>query len=61
LGLYHTTIEIGDLEYSFGSTEDESSGIYINMKNEINNNLTLKGIFFLSDVLCTKLFFLQRD
>jgi len=46
LGLYHTTIEIDEIEYSFGSTEDELSGIYLNKKNEINNNLILKGKFF---------------
>ncbi len=44
LGLFHTTIEIEDIEYSFGSTQDDFSGIYINKKNQIFNNLVLKGI-----------------
>lgn len=43
-GLYHTTIEIDDLEYSFGSTEDDASGIFIIKKNDPKDNLVLKGI-----------------
>lgn len=51
LGLYHTTIEIDDLEFSFGSTEDDSSGIYINKKNQLKNNLALKGICIFNNII----------
>ncbi len=43
VGLFHTSIEIDEMEYSYGSTQDDFSGIYINKKNEANNNLILKG------------------
>lgn len=43
LGLYHTSLEIDDIEYSFGSTEDESSGIIVYHKNESELKLELKG------------------
>lgn len=44
LGLYHTTIEIDDVEYSYGSTDDDNSGIYMNKKNiALNKNMILKG------------------
>ncbi len=36
-GLYHTSLEIQNFEYSFGSTEDDSSGIYMNPVNEDTN------------------------
>lgn len=45
LGLFHTSIQIEDLEYSYGSTEDNLCGIYIHKINETNDNLILKGKF----------------
>ena len=42
-GLYHTSLEIDEFEYSFGSTEDDNSGIYINYKNEEITGISLKG------------------
>jgi hypothetical protein len=48
-GIYHTSLEIQNYEYSFGSTEDDSSGIYMCPKNEDANgnqvNLRGKKIF----------------
>ena len=48
LGLYHTTLEIDEIEYSFGSTEDEqSTGICVYYKNESELKLELKGKIYL--------------
>ena len=46
IGIYHTAIEVKGYQYSYGSTEDEGSGVYMNEINEddANNTLTLKGI-----------------
>jgi hypothetical protein len=44
LGLYHTSLEIDDIEYSFGSIEDDKiTGITANYKNESDLKLDLKG------------------
>lgn len=45
-GIYHTTLEIQNFEYSFGSTEDNSSGIYMCPINEDSNgnHVNLRGI-----------------
>lgn len=42
-GLFHSSLEVDCHEYSFGSTEDGKSGIYMNPVNEEHNGVSLKG------------------
>lgn len=45
-GVYHTTIEVYDTEYSFGATTEDTPGIFAS-KAETNNKLEIKGIYYL--------------
>lgn len=43
VGLFHTTLEVGNIEFSYGRTDDENSGIYYYSLDEDIPNLILKG------------------
>lgn len=51
IGLYHTTIEVQDLEYSFGSTNEEVAGIFTNKAGTISTRLRLKETIYLGNTL----------
>jgi hypothetical protein len=42
LGIYHSAIEIDKNEYSFGASEEDVAGFYINKIGEIQKKLSLK-------------------
>ena len=50
LGLFHTTIEINEKEYSFGSTKEDIPGIFLNKAGELKH-LTLKEKIYLGNTL----------
>ena len=51
IGLYHTTIEVQDLEYSFGSTNEEVAGIFTNKAGTLSTSLRLKETIYLGSTL----------
>ena len=51
IGLYHTTIEVQDLEYSFGSTNEEVAGIFTNKAGTLSTRLRLKETVYLGNTL----------
>ena len=51
IGLYHTTIEVQDLEYSFGSTNEEVAGIFTNKAGTLSTRLRLKETIYLGSTL----------
>ena len=53
LGLFHTTIEINEKEYSFGSTKEDVPGIFLNNAGELKH-LTLKEKIYLGNTLYKK-------
>ena len=53
LGLFHTTIEINEKEYSFGSTKEDIPGIFLNNAGELKH-LTLKEKIYLGNTLYKK-------
>ena len=50
-GLFHTTIEIKDLEYSFGSTNEEVAGIFTHKTGILDKHLRLKEKIYLGNSL----------
>ncbi len=50
LGLFHTTIEINEKEYSFGSTKEDVPGIFLNKAGGLKH-LTLKEKIYLGNTL----------
>ena len=54
LGIYHTSIEIDSLEYSFGACEEDVAGFYINDIGEISKILTLKEKIYMGNTLYSK-------
>lgn len=50
-GLFHTTVEIKDLEYSFGSTNEEVAGIFTNKTGILEKHLRLKEKIYLGNSL----------
>ena len=54
LGLYHTSIEINSLEYSFGASEEDVPGFYINKIGEISKILTLKEKIYMGNTIMSK-------
>ncbi len=42
IGIYHTTLEINDYEYSFGLTKKDVAGIFKNNSGELKKKLKLK-------------------
>jgi len=50
IGLYHTSLEINEKEYSYGSTDNETLGIYVNTKKD-NKYLLLKEKLYLGNTL----------
>ena len=53
LGLFHTTIEINEKEYSFGSTKEDIPGIFLFYLGELKH-LTLKEKIYLGNTLYKK-------
>ena len=51
LGLYHTTIEIENTEYSFGRTKEEIAGIFTNKVGIMEKKLRLKEKLYLGNTL----------
>ena len=54
LGIYHTSIEINSLEYSFGASEEDVAGFYINKFGEISKQLTLKEKIYMGNTIYSK-------
>lgn len=54
-GFFHTTIEVNDYEYSFGSTNGESCGVFFNKMSNHPTNLALKEKVFLGFTLLTQI------
>ena len=54
LGIYHSSIEIDSLEYSFGSSEEDVAGFYINDVGEISKLLTLKEKIYMGNTIYSK-------
>ena len=54
LGIYHTTIEIESLEYSFGSCNEDIAGFYINDRGDISKILTLKEKIYMGNTIYNK-------
>ena len=54
LGIYHTAIEIDSIEYTFGSSEEDVAGFYINKVGEISKILTLKEKIYMGNTIYSK-------
>ena len=54
IGIYHTSIEIDSLEYSFGSSEEDVPGFYINKTGETSKLLTLKERLYMGNTIYSK-------
>jgi len=54
LGIYHTGIEINSLEYSFGATEEDVAGFFINNKGETSKILKLKERIYMGNTIYSK-------
>ena len=54
LGIYHTGIEINSLEYSFGATEEDVAGFFINNKGETSEILKLKERIYMGNTIYSK-------
>lgn len=50
-GFFHTTIEVNDIEYSFGGTNKEGSGIFYNKFGEGSEKIKLKEKIYLGNTL----------
>ena len=51
IGIYHTTLEINDYEYSFGLTNKDVAGIFKNNSGELKKKLKLKEKIYLGNTL----------
>ena len=51
IGIYHTTLEINDYEYSFGLTKKNVPGIFKNNSGELKKKLKLKEKIYLGNTL----------
>ena len=51
LGFFHTSLEINKIEYSFGRTIQEDSGIFYNKFGEGSSNLVLKEKIYLGNTI----------
>ena len=51
IGIYHTTLEINDYEYSFGLTNKDVPGIFKNNSGELKKKLKLKEKIYLGNTL----------
>lgn len=63
IGFFHTTIEVNNIEYSFGRTIDENSGVFFNKFGEGSKSIELKEKIYLgntiyNDVIIQKLLIL---
>ena len=54
LGIYHSSIEIDSLEYSFGASEEDVAGFYINKFGVISKQLTLKEKIYMGNTIYSK-------
>ena len=54
LGIFHTSIEINSNEYSFGSTDEDVAGFYINKVGQISKELTLKEKIYMGNTIYKK-------
>ena len=51
VGIYHTALEIGSREYSFGATKDDTPGFYINKTGKISQLLKLKEKIYMGNTI----------
>ena len=54
LGIYHSAIEIDSYEYSFGASEEDVAGFYINKIGEISKKLRLKEKIYMGNTIYSK-------
>lgn len=54
LGIYHSAIEIDNNEYSFGASEEDVAGFYINKIGEISKKLRLKEKIYMGNTIYSK-------
>jgi len=54
LGIYHSAIEIDNCEYSFGASEEDVAGFYINKIGEISKKLRLKEKIYMGNTIYSK-------
>lgn len=51
VGFFHTTIEVNNIEYSFGRTIDENSGVFFNKFGEGPKSIELKEKIYLGNTI----------
>ena len=54
LGIYHSAIELDNNEYSFGASEEDVAGFYINKIGEISKKLRLKEKIYMGNTIYSK-------